>query len=632
MPVLPLPQDLEPMTNRPSRRAGAALPTPTPALTPILAPAPGRARALALAPALALGLAVAAALPAPVPVAAQTFPTDDATIRRIYAVGMDSSRLETEAHVLFDSLGPRLMGSPDLKRAQDWLLKEYATWGIDAREERYGTWRGWVRGPSHIDLVAPRNRTLQGQMVGYSPGTGGKPVTLGTVILPAFHDSTEFVRWLPNAKGKLVLISAALPTCRPQDDWAMNATPESKARMDTLMVETQRAWSVVRPRPGEDGAGAGLRGTGYYPALGGGDLGVRLEEAGAAGILTSRPKLAWRMGGGRTPEQVVAAELDPQGRGGGGFGSFAGTLNTGWGAMEVFETYNTKSPAVALDCEDYGLVYRLTENGDRPRIRLDLEGKLLGEQPVYNVVAAIPGTETPDEYVMLSAHFDSWDGSSGATDNGTGTLTMLEAMRILKRVYPHPKRTILVGHWSGEEEGEVGSKAFTEDHPEVLRGLQALFNQDNGTGRIVRIGGAGLVHAPEHLNAWLAEIPLEWRQRIDDGAPVVAGRPAGGGSDDFSFGCHGLPAFGLGALSWDYGNVTWHTERDTYDKVVFDDLRYNATLTAMLAYLASEDPERIPLDRVDLASLPPSPFGRRGGATTWPECEPAPRSTKARLH
>ncbi|HZD03592.1 MAG TPA: M20/M25/M40 family metallo-hydrolase, partial [Longimicrobiales bacterium] len=456
-------------------------------------------------------------------------------------------------------------------------------------------------------------------------------VELETVILPTFRDSTEFVAWLPEARGKLVMISAALPTCRPQDDWAMNATPGSKARMDTLMVETQRAWSPVRAGPDGNGAAAGLRGTGYYPALGGGNLGVRLEAGGAAGIITSRPKLSWRMDGGRAPEDVVAAELMAQGRGGGSFG-FAGALNTGWGAMEVFETYNTRTPAIALDCEDYGLVYRLTEAGDRPELRLDLDAELLGEQPVYNVIATIPGTELPGEYVIMSAHFDSWDGSSGATDNGTGTLTMLEAMRILQQVYPQPRRTVLVGHWSGEEEGEVGSKAFTEDHPEVLSGLQALFNQDNGTGRIVRIGGGGLVHAPEHLNAWLARVPVEWRQLINGGGPVVAGRPAGGGSDDYSFACHGLPAFGLGALSWDYGNVTWHTERDTWDKVVFDDLRYNATLTAMLVYLASEDPSRIPLDRVDLAAQG-GRFGGggRGGGPSWPECEPAPRSTNPRL-
>src|SRR5438552_11505352 len=140
---------------------------------------------------------------------AQTFPTQDPVIKRIYSIGMDSSATQTLAHVLFDSLGPRLMGTPNIKGAEDWLVKLYGSWGIDAREEKYGTWRGWRRGHSHIDLVAPRMRTLQGQMVGYSPGTGGKDVTREPVILPRFKDSTEFVKWLPQARGKLVLISAA---------------------------------------------------------------------------------------------------------------------------------------------------------------------------------------------------------------------------------------------------------------------------------------------------------------------------------------------------------------------------------------------------------------------------------------
>ena len=138
------------------------------------------------------------------------------------------------------------------------------------------------------------------------------------------------------------------------------------------------------------------------------------------------------------------------------------------------------------------------------------------------------------------------------------------------------------------------------------------------------------------------------------------GRPAGGGSDDFPFGCHGLPAFGLGSTGWDYGNVTWHTDRDTYDKVVFDDLKYNATLTAMLAYLAAEDPTRIPLDRVDLAAqaaaeqaarerrldslraVDPAAAAtlqrqlqggrRRGGqGSDWAACVPAARRTQPRL-
>jgi carboxypeptidase Q len=533
---------------------------------------------------------------------AQTFPTDDPIIKRIWAVGMDSSQTMHLAQVLFDSIGPRLTGTPDQKRGNDWLVQTYKSFGIDARNEQYGTWRGWRRGHSHIDLVAPRLRSLEGMMVGYSPGTGGKDLTATPIILPRFNDSTEFVKWLPTARGKLVLVSAPMPTCRPPEDWAQNATPESKERMDSLAASIQREWG-----------GRNVRGTGYSLALGGGELGKRLEEGGVAGLITSRPKLDFQRGAG------------------------------GWGTIEIFETYNTHAPTIAVSCEDYGLVYRLTENNQGPKLRLNLDAELLGEQPVYNTVAMIKGREKPNEYVMLSAHFDSWDGSSGATDNGTGTLTMLEAMRILEKVYPNPKRTILVGHWSGEEEGEVGSKAFTEDHPEVLKGLQALFNQDNGTGRIVRVGGGGLPNAAEHIQQWLDKIPTEWKAQINFAG---AGRPAGGGSDDFSFACYGLPAFGLGALPWDYNVYTWHTNRDTYDKVVFDDLKSNATLTAMLAYLASEDPTLITRERVDLAALaqqaqsqpaPPNAAGRgagrggRGFPTTWPQCVKAPRSTDPRL-
>ncbi|MHB1863632.1 MAG: M20/M25/M40 family metallo-hydrolase [Gemmatimonadaceae bacterium] len=529
---------------------------------------------------------------------APTFPTNDPIIKRIWALGMDSSHTEQLGQVLFDSLGPRLMGGPELKHAQDWLVKTYRSWGIDAREERYGTWRGWVRGPSHIDLIAPRVRTLEGTMVGYSPGTGGKNVVYEPIILPHFADSAEFVKWLPHARGKLVLVNAPPASCRPTDDWAANAAPEVAARMDTVRQELAREWG-----------GRNVRGTGYSLALGGGELGVRLEKGGAGGIITSRPK-------------------------------------NGWGTREIFETYNTRTPAISLSCEDYGLVFRLAEHHQHPKLRLNLDGKLLGEQPVFNVVAMVKGSEHPDEYVVLSSHFDSWDGSSGATDNGTGTLTMLEAMRILRQVLPHPKRTIIAGHWSGEEEGEVGSKAFTEDHPEVMKGLQALFNQDNGTGRIVRINAGGLPDAAEHLTRWMNTVPVEFKTQTGyDGSP---GRPAGGGSDDFSFSCAGAPIFGLGALGWDYGNYTWHTDRDTYDKVVFPDLHANATLTAMLVYLASEDSTQITRQRVDLVALARQDsinaaargggqgfgrgFGRgRGGPPAWPSCEKAPRSTNPRL-
>ena len=179
-----------------------------------------------------------------------------------------------------------------------------------------------------------------------------------------------------------------------------------------------------------------------------------------------------------------------------------------------------------------------------------------------------------------------------------------------------------------------------------MKGLQALFNQDNGTGRIVRLNAGGLPDAAAHLTRWMNTVPVEFKMQTGyDGSP---GRPAGGGSDDFSFSCAGAPITGLGALGWDYGNYTWHTDRDTYDKIVFADLHANATLTAMLAYLAAQDPTQITRERIDLVAQARADsiaaaargggggrgFGRgrgRGGPPVWPSCEKAPRSTKARL-
>lgn len=512
----------------------------------------------------------------------------DPVLARIWAIGMDSSRTEQLAQVLFDSIGPRLTGTDGLKHGNEWLVRTYASWGITAKNQQYGTWRGWRRGYSHIDLVSPRVRTLEGTMLGFSPGTRKKDLTAGTIILPRFPDSTAFVRWLPMAKGKLVLVSAPQPTCRPGENWAKNATPESKERMDTLRAQVRREW-----------AGPDVRGTGYSLALGTGELGLRLEQGGVAGMITSRPKDAW-------------------------------------GTIEIFDTYNTRAPAIALSCEDYGLVYRLTENNQGARLRLNLDAELRPEQPIFNTIATIPGSDKANEYVVLSAHFDSWDGSSGATDNGTGTLTMMEAARILKQVYPQPRRTILIGHWASEENGLVGSRAYTEDHPEVLQGLQALFNQDNGTGRVVRIGAGGMTDGAAKLSSWFTRLPEVFQKQINlPGASF----PSGGGSDDASFACHGVPTFGLGALGWDYGTYTWHTNRDTYDKIVFDDLKANATLTAMLVYLAADDSSTVARDRVDLVAAAakaqsdttiPAQF-RRQIPTTWPECSTAPRVTKGRL-
>ena len=520
--------------------------------------------------------ALAAAVLAPV-AGAQTFATGDSVLRRIWTLGMDSSRTYALAQPLLDSIGPRLTGTPQQKSGNEWLLRTYRSWGIPARNETYGTWRGWRRGITHVDLVAPRLRTLEATMLAWSPGTKG-PVSAPAIVLPDLADGAAFTRWLPNVKGRFVLVSMAQPTCRPDTTWASSATPGSYARMRDERARALLAWTqrVFRTAgPGDSTAALAAR-----------NLPARLEKAGALGVITN----LW---------------------------------SQGWGVDKVFNARTTTVPTLDLSCEDYGLVFRLAEHGQGPVLRVEAESQALGEVPVYNTIAEIRGSEKPDEYVMLSAHFDSWDAASGATDNGTGTVTMLEAMRILKQVYPRPKRTIVVGHWSGEEQGLVGSRAFAADHPEIVKGMQALFNQDNGTGRIVNISTSGLVNAGGLYANWLARIPAEISGQFNISFP---GSPAGGGSDNASFICHGAPAFNLGSTSFDYGVYTWHTNRDTFDKIVWDDLKSNATLVAMLAYLASEDPQTVPRDRRLMGGGTPGPLGSPGSGE-WPVCQTPPRKS-----
>jgi len=358
-------------------------------------------------------------------------------------------------------------------------------------------------------------------------------------------------------KVKFVMISMLQPTGRPDDNWQQFGTPESFDKMKAARTAQTLAWANR------------IKKTGYTNKT----LPVALENAGAAGIISSY----W---------------------------------SAGFGVDKIFGGYTKKIPSVDIALEDYGMLYRLVESGGDPKISIHTESKERGAVPTFNTIAEIKGSEKPDEYVILSAHFDSWDGGTGATDNGTGTLTMMEALRILKQVYPHPKRTILVGHWGSEEEGLNGSRAFVEDHPEIVKNIQAVFNQDNGTGRVVNLAGQGYLNAYDYLGRWLTKVPSEIRDSIKTTFP---GTPGGGGSDFASFVAYGAPAFSLSSLNWSYGTYTWHTNRDTYDKIVFDDLRSNAILVAILAYMASEDPARTSTEK---SVLPLNP--KTGEQMKWP--------------
>jgi len=470
----------------------------------------------------------------------------------------ENSQLENLAHELMDVIGPRLVGTPQMKNANDWAVAKYAKWGIAAENQEWGKWRGWERGITHIDLVSPRVVSLSGMQLAWSPSTGQKGVTANLITLPAVADSLAFVKWLPNVKGKFVMVSMHQPTGRPDYNWEEFATEQSFEKMKTARDSLVKVWRQ------------NMNNTGYTSR----NINKALEKSGALGIVQSR----W---------------------------------SNGFGANKIFSAGTDKIPAVDLSLEDYGLLYRMVQNGANPQIKVVAESKELGTVPTFNTIATIPGKELPNEYVILSAHFDSWDGATGATDNGTGTITMMEAARILKKIYPNPKRTIIIGLWGSEEQGLNGSRAFVEDNPDIVKGLQAAFNQDNGTGRVVNILGQGFLHAYDYVGRWLEAVPEDISQHIETSFP---GNPARGGSDYASFVAVGAPAFSLSSLSWSYWNYTWHTNLDTYDKIVFDDVRNNAILTAIMAYMASEDPEKTSREKSVLGINP-----RTGEKGVWPE-------------
>jgi carboxypeptidase Q len=487
---------------------------------------------------------------------------DSMLIKNMIAEANNNSQLQKMGHELLDNIGPRLVGTPQMKKAGDWAVATFKSWGLNSYTENWGTWRGWERGITHVDLISPRVRTLEATQLAWSGNTGGKTVSVEAIILPDVKDSMEFVRWLPNVKGKFVLVSMPQPTGRPDYNWEEFGTKESFEKMKKERTEQTDAWNKR------------IRNTG----LTNDKLALALEKAGAAGIFSS----LW---------------------------------SRAFGANKIFGANVKKIPTVDLSLEDYGLLYRMIESGQKPTLNVRVDSKELGVVPSFNVIAELKGTQKPEEYVMLSAHFDSWDGASGATDNGTGSLVMMEAMRILKKFYPNPKRTILVGLWGSEEQGLNGSRAFVEDKPAVVNNLQALFNQDNGTGRVVNISGQGFLHAYNYITRWLSAVPANIRDQITTNFP---GQPGGGGSDFASFVAVGAPGFSLSSNSWLYGTYTWHTNKDTYDKIVWDDLRSNAALTAILAYMASEDPQRTSAEKIVLPE-------RNGQPGKWPEQRKANR-------
>ena len=500
---------------------------------------------------------------------AQTLPSKtaayQAVVEQIAREAQSEGRLERLAHELLDEIGPRLVGSPEMEAANHWAVNKMKSWDIEAYNQQFGTWKGWKRGSTHVDMTYPRVKTLHATQLAWSPATR-KPVTAEVVVFPVLNNASELQNWLKTLKGKVVLLAPYQVSGRPDHQLKEYAT---SATYDNVKAEKE----AVVNRFNES-----LKSTGYTLAT----LPEVIEKAGAAGIVVS---------------------------------NWTGIM----GANRIFGAKTTKIPTIDMEMEDFGMLYRLAVNGKKPKIKMDVQSEKLPVAKSFNTIGIIKGKEKPEEYIVLSAHLDSWDGAQGATDNGTGVITMLEVARILKKVYPNNKRSIIVGLWGSEEQGLNGSRAFVKDNPELVKGMQAVFNQDSGTGRITSVSGQGFRDAYDFLGRWLQAVPQDVRRHVTTDFP---GMPGNGGSDHASFVAAGVPAMYLGSLSWDYGAYTWHTNRDTYDKIVFDEVRNNVVLIAALAYMASEDETGTSkIQRI-------LPLNEEGAQTLWPDIKEARRTSE----
>ena len=255
-------------------------------------------------------------------------------------------------------------------------------------------------------------------------------------------------------------------------------------------------------------------------------------------------------------------------------------------------------PELMMPIEDHGRMVRLIEKGEKVEMELELINKFTDDQEVHNIYAEIPGTDPKlkDEVVLIGGHFDSWHGGTGAADNASGCIVMIEAMRILKELGFKPKRTVRLALWGGEEQGLFGSRGYLEQYlykgDKKLPGFDkfALYlNMDNGSGRFRGIYLEGNDAAFPYFEAWMKYIePLGFKYLTPRNT---------GGTDHMSFSRVGLPAYQFIQDELEYGR-TYHTIMDTYERLSLPDLKIDATIVAWLVACAANDPGRIPVNPV----------------------------------
>ena len=491
---------------------------------------------------------------------------DHETNARIRQEARERSQIMRTLHYLTDVHGPRLTGSPAHKAAAEWAVTQMTEWGLtNGHLEPWAFNRpGWSNERFSGFIVSPVKDTLVGEVLGWTPSTDGTVVADAIhIVPPAAPTREELAAWIattrPRVKGQIVLVGrhVAVPV----------TLVKPSLRRD--YEETRRLYDPLNPAPAPAGPGPSITAT------------------RAAAIPSDPSRLGSRAIGEAVDEMLrtggALVRVNDAGRDHGQIRAFSNT------------TYDPSKaiPTVVLRNEDYGRISRILANGSPVRLEFTIVNRLHAEGTTsYNAIAEIPGSDKADEVVMLGGHLDSWHAATGATDNAIGCAVMMEAARILKAVRIQPRRTIRVALWSGEEQGLLGSKAYVREHfgtfesplPEYSK-LAGYFNSDSGTGRV---RGATVFGPPEAASI-LRQIFEPFEDLGVVGATHTRSRRSGG-TDSTSFNEAGLPGISLQQDPIEYQTYTWHTNLDTYERVIEEDVRKSAAVIAAAVYhLAMRD-------------------------------------------
>jgi len=530
-----------------------------------------------------------------------------------------NSQIMRTLHFLTDVHGPRLTGSPQHKAAAEWAVKTMTSWGMVNGNLEPWDWNkpGWANEFLAVHVTAPYKDALVVESLAWTPGTNGTVKTKAFNLVvpdgpladpaadpgaagrggrgPARLNPTEaeLTAYLDSIKDKVK--GAAVLVGKPSFVAVnLNAPP---GRQSDVAVRCRYADNAATDPECTALAGRGGRGFG-----GGGGGGGRGAAATPDPTRLTARQIAERIDAFLVANKA-ALRINDAGREHGQIIAFDNRT------ADVTKVVST----VVMRNEDYGRIARVLADGTPVEIEATIVNKTYPAGPSYNAIAEIRGTDKADEVVMAGGHLDSWQSATGATDNATGCAIMMEAARILKALNVQPRRTIRIALWSGEEQGLLGSLAYVKKHfasaeaptPEFAK-FNGYLNIDTGTGRL---RGASVFGPPEAA-AILRDILAPFKDLGVGGASASSGRTVGG-TDSTSFNNAGLPGIGFNQDSIQYGSHTHHTNLDTYERVIEQDVRDAAVVVAGTLYqLAMRDQ---PLPRFAADKMPPKPAERGGG-------------------